>query len=442
MSWGRLDLIRQSPVFPLRQPCRRKQPGLCSAESRRMGDTGITVARDKDQIMTSIKTPEGRRLWVPVFSLALAAFIFVTTEVLPIGLLPEIAKDLGETEAFTGLLVAMYAWSVALLSLPLTALTARVERRKLLIGLFVVFIAGHVLSALAPNFTTLMLARICIANAHAVFWSITTPIVVRITPQGMKARGLAIVIVGSSLATVMGVPLSTVVGQHFGWRAAFLLIGAVAACIAFILWRLLPPLVAKDTGSFKSVPGLFRNKELALLYLQTLLAVTGYFLAYTYLAPLLIQIGGFSGQAVPLFLLLMGLSGICGSLFATRLAAMKTKLVFILPSVAIFLCLLALNISIAHLAAIVPICILWGGSMAVLGLLFQSKILEIAAHSADIATSIYSGIFNVGIGGGAFIGSFVFNTLGLHTTGYAAAAFFLATICVSVYSARSTRTTP
>ena len=110
--------------------------------------------------MTSIKTPEGRRLWVPVFSLALAAFIFVTTEVLPIGLLPEIAKDLGETEAFTGLLVAMYAWSVALLSLPLTALTARVERRKLLIGLFVVFIAGHVLSALAPNFTTLMLARI------------------------------------------------------------------------------------------------------------------------------------------------------------------------------------------------------------------------------------------------------------------------------------------
>ncbi len=392
--------------------------------------------------MTSIKTPEGRRLWVPVFSLALAAFIFVTTEVLPIGLLPEIAKDLGETEAFTGLLVAFYAWAVALLSLPLTALTARFERRKLLMGLFGVFIAGHVLSALAPNFATLMIARICIANAHAVFWAIATPIVVRITPPAMKARGIAIVIVGSSLATVLGVPFSTVVGQHFGWRAAFLLIGAVAACIAFILWRLLPPLVAKDTGSFKSVPGLFRNKELALLYLQTMLAVTGYFLAYTYLAPLLIQIGGFSDKAVPLFLLLMGLSGICGSLFATKLAALKTKLVFILPSFVIFLCLMALDVSLVHLVTIVPICILWGGSMAVLGLLFQSKVLEIASHSADIATSIYSGIFNVGIGSGAFIGSLVFNRLGLHMTGYAAAVFFLATVLVSIYSARSTRAVP
>ena len=392
--------------------------------------------------MTSIKTPEGRRLWVPVFSLALAAFIFVTTEVLPIGLLPEIAKDLGETEAFTGLLVAFYAWAVALLSLPLTALTARLERRKLLMGLFGVFIAGHVLSALAPNFATLMIARICIANAHAVFWAIATPIVVRITPPAMKARGIAIVIVGSSLATVLGVPFSTVVGQHFGWRAAFLLIGAVAACIAFILWRLLPPLVAKDTGSFKSVPGLFRNKELALLYLQTMLAVTGYFLAYTYLAPLLIQIGGFSDKAVPLFLLLMGLSGICGSLFATKLAALKTKLVFILPSFVIFLCLMALDVSLVHLVTIVPICILWGGSMAVLGLLFQSKVLEIASHSADIATSIYSGIFNVGIGSGAFIGSLVFNRLGLHMTGYAAAVFFLATVLVSIYSARSTRAVP
>ena len=103
--------------------------------------------------MTTIKTPEGRRIWVPVLSLALAAFIFVTTEVLPIGLLPTIAKDLGETEAFTGLLIAVYAWCVALFSLPITALTAKVARRKLLLILFAVFVLGHGLSALAVNFT-------------------------------------------------------------------------------------------------------------------------------------------------------------------------------------------------------------------------------------------------------------------------------------------------
>ena len=170
--------------------------------------------------------------------------------------------------------------------------------------------------------------------------------------------------------------------------------------------------------------------------MQTMLAVTGHFVAYTYLAPLLIQVGGFTEGAVPLFLLIMGLSGIAGSMLAARLVGNGAKFVFTVPPVAIFLCLLVLNVSIDRILLIVPLCIVWGGSMAVLGLLFQSRILEIAAHSADIATSIYSGIFNVGIGGGAFIGSMVFNKLGLGMTGYAGAAFFFATILVSLYAAR------
>ncbi|SDG00385.1 sugar transporter [Desulfovibrio legallii] len=378
--------------------------------------------------MTSVKTPEGRRLWAPVLALALAAFIFVTTEVLPIGLLPAIAADLGETEAFTGLLVTVYAWAVALLSLPLTACTARFERRRLLLCLFGIFIAGHIVSALSTNFVALMLGRLCIANAHAVFWSIASPIVVRITPPEAKAKGLAVVIVGSSLATVLGVPLGTIVGQHFGWRAAFALIGAAAACVGLVLWRLLPPLEARDTGSFKSVPALFHDKELALLYLQTMLAVTGHFIAYTYLAPLLLRKGGFTEGAVPVFLLLMGVSGIAGSLLAARLTTARTKLAFLAPLLVIGFCLLLLRVSVTRVETLAPLCVLWGGSMAVINLLFQSRVLELAAHAADIATSLYSGIFNVGIGGGAFIGSLIFNRLGLEATGYAGAVFFALTV--------------
>ena len=130
------------------------------------------------------------------------------------------------------------------------------------------------------------------------------------------------------------------------------------------------------------------------------------------------------------------MSGIAGSIFATRLAGSGSKLVFTVPLVTIFICLLALNVSIDRLLLIVPLCVMWGGSMAVLGLLFQSRILELAAHSADIATSIYSGIFNVGIGSGAFIGSLVFNRLGLGMTGYAGAAFFFLTILVSLCAVR------
>lgn len=176
-----------------------------------------------------------KRPWLPPVSLGFAAFIFVTTEMLPVGLLPDIAASMGKTEAATGILLTVYAWMVAVLSVPFTVLTGKLNRRSLVLLLLAVFITGNIFSALAGTFILLMGARICIAMAHAVFWSIATPLAARAAPEGGKARALSIVVTGSSLATVLGVPLGTLLGHYLGWRVAFAAVAGGACCVFAIM---------------------------------------------------------------------------------------------------------------------------------------------------------------------------------------------------------------
>lgn len=175
--------------------------------------------------------------WFAVVTLAIAAFIFNTTEFVPVGLLPDIATGFNMDISRTGLLMTLYAWAVTLFSLPLTMLTARFDRRRLLAALFVLFIASHALAAVAWSFSSLLLARIGVAMAHAVFWAITIPLAVRLAPKGKTSKALSFIVTGSSLATVLGVPLGTVIGNHVGWRVTFGVIGVIATIILILLWR-------------------------------------------------------------------------------------------------------------------------------------------------------------------------------------------------------------
>ena len=368
--------------------------------------------------------------WLPVIGLAFATFIFNTTEFAPIGLLSDISKSFDMSEAHTGLMITGYAWFVAIASLPLMLLTAQVERRKLLIGLFVIFIASHALSALAWSFSVLMAARIGIAVAHSIFWSITAPLAFRLAPNGYKAKALGFLVMGSSLAMVLGLPLGRVIGQNLGWQITFLVIGLLALMVLFMLVSTLPLLPSSNAGSIKSLPSLLKRPALMFIYLVTVIVVTGHFTAYSYIEPFLQKVAGFSENFTTVFLLVFGASGIIGSIIYAKLNGKFPFAILAVPIGIVSICMLALVLMSASPYAIAALCMVWGIALTAIFMSLQTKVLEVAPDATDVATSMYSGIFNIGIGGGAFLGSQVLLHSGMGNIGYVGAAFTTAALLI------------
>ena len=363
--------------------------------------------------------------WLPVIGLAFSAFVFNTTEFIPIGLLSAIAADFSINEANAGLLITVYAWVVALMSLPLMLLTAKVERRKLLIILFALFIISHLLSGIAWNFTVLVISRTGIACAHAVFWSITAPLAVRLAPGGKKSRALSLLMTGSALATVLGLPLGRMIGQAMGWRMTFLCIAVVAALIALALSKTLPKLPSINAGSLKTLPTLFKRPRLMLAYLLTALMVTAHFTAYTYIEPFIQNIAGFSADTTTFILFVFGAAGILGSIIFARFSERNPAKALTLPIGVIFLSLMLILPLSFSLTGIYLIAIFWGMAIIAIGLGLQSKVLSAAPDATDIATSLFSAIFNIGIGAGALVGSQISIHLKMSAVGFTGAFFAL-----------------
>ena len=362
-------------------------------------------------------TVSRKTAWLRVVLLAIAAFVFNTTEFVPVGLLSDIAASFAMKTADVGIMLTIYAWVVALLSLPLMLLTRNIERRFLLAALFILFVASHVLSSFAWDFTSLVISRIGIALAHAVFWSITASLAIRVAPAGKKTQALSMLATGTALAMVLGVPIGRIVGQYLGWRTTFGMIGVSALVLLILLLRVLPKLPSEHTGSLSSVPMLFRRPALVAMYILVTLVVTAHYTAYSYIEPFMQLVANADENFTTLLLLLFGSAGIIGSVLFSTLGNKFPSAMLIAAIAIVTLSMGLLIFAAVRPAAIVTLCIFWGMAMMMIGLAMQVRVLSLAPDATDVAMALFSGIYNIGIGAGALLGNQVSSHMSMSDVG-------------------------
>lgn len=358
--------------------------------------------------------------WLPLIGLTFAVFVFNTSEFMPIGLLTDIATDLNISEARAGLLISVYAWVVAIMSLPLMIMVSKMELKRLLLSIIALFVVSHVASAFAEGYYTLMLSRIGVACAHAIFWSIAPPLAVRTVPDGKRALGLSTIATGSSVAMVVGLPLGRVVGLYVGWRMTFLSIAIISALIFIFIAVVFPKLQSRGKFAFKQLPDLLHNRVLVGVFIMSVLFATAHYTGYSYIEPFLGKVAALSPDVVTLVLIVFGASGMLGSIsFSKYYMANRRRFMFVM-TIGPALCLLLLQVAAASLLSVVVVCIMWGAMATAFNIAFQDNTIRFAPENAtSIGMSIFSGIFNLGIGSGAYVGGLVVSHLSIDYIGYA-----------------------
>lgn len=345
------------------------------------------------------------RHWLSLMGLTFATFIFNTSEFIPIGLLTDIQTEFHLTEATVGLLISVYAWVVMLLSLPLMILVSRMELRKLMLWLIGLFGLCQVMSFLSESYGMLMLSRIGVACTHSVFWSIVSPIAVRIAPEKHRSLALSMVVTGSSIAMILGMPIGRMIGLHVGWRMTFLSIGLFAFATLVYAAVFLPPVPNRGGFSPRKLPALLSNRALTGIYLFTLLVATSYYVCYSYVEPFLKQVTGMNDQWVTATLMIFGGAGFVGSLVFSKFynrnrVRFMTCMVGMLGLTAFLMLPTACNAT-----ANIVVLSLMGLAATAYNVGMQSLIIQLTtAESTAVAMSIFSGIFNLGIGCGAYFG--------------------------------------
>lgn len=391
--------------------------------------------------MSVTESPRVRRALPMGALLVLAASVFlsITTEMLPTGLLPEMSRDLGVGEPLIGLLVSVFAFTVVVTSAPLTALLSRMPRRTLLVAVLVLLAVSTALSAVVGSYAALVAVRIIGGVAHGLFWALVAAAAARLVPDRLIGRAVSIVLGGGTLALVLGVPASTMLGQLIGWRAVFGLV-AVLTLVGAIAVRLTLPqprsdaasaMLGVDGGATDTVPlttGTLRAIEPAVsryrrgdpgygrvlaVCLVTAMTMLGQYAMLTYVAPIVTDIMGFGETAIGPMLLVYGVAGALGLVVAGLVGSQHGTVTMVIAMLVAAVSVLSLLVASAPWLSI-TLFALWAAAFGALPPLLQTRLLESAPPGhRDAASALYTTAFNLGIGGGALVGALLFGSFGL-----------------------------
>ncbi|WP_150301300.1 MFS transporter [Pseudomonas profundi] len=375
-----------------------------------------------------------------LWALTLSAFAIGTTEFVIVGLIPTIANSLAVSVPSAGLLVSLYALGVAIGAPVLTALTGKVPRKVLLLGLMMIFTLGNIIAWLSASYEVLMAARVLTGLAHGVFFSIGSTIATSLVPREKAASAIAMMFGGLTVALVTGVPLGTFIGQVFGWQATFLavsLLGVVAIIGSLVL---LPNNIANSpAASLLTQLSVLKKPRLLLVYAVTALGYGGTFIAFTYLAPILQEVSGFSASSVGLVILVYGVSVAFGNIWGGRLADAKgparaLQIIFALLALVLLIFTFTATNTWMALATV----LLWGavafGNVPGLQVYVVQRAEQEVPGAVDVASGLNIAAFNLGIAGGAWAGGWLVSQFGLLSTPWIGSLVVLAALGLITWS--------
>ena len=343
---------------------------------------------------------------LPLLALFLAAFAVGTTEFIIAGLLPLLAADLSVDIPTAGLLISGYAIGVAIGGPILSVATVSLPRRPLLLGLMVVFVAGNVLCALAPSYGLLLAARLVIACSHGLFFGVSLIIATKLVPKDRQASAISLVIAGITVANVLGAPIGAAIGYAYGWRMSFWAISAVGVVATIVLAWLIPRSTEKRSrpiGARAEFRAIARPSVLS-SYAMIALVMTAFFVTFSFIVPLLNEVTGIPTSVVPWLLFVSGVGGVFGNLIGGRLGDWKPMAALVVIFATQLILYLIALVAVFDPVAMAIILFLW----SLVGFSFaapvQAKILKGASDAPDLASTLISTAFNIGIAAGAWLG--------------------------------------
>jgi DHA1 family inner membrane transport protein len=374
---------------------------------------------------------------IPLLALAISAFAIGTTEFVIMGLLPEVARDLAVSIPSAGLLVSGYALGVAVGAPLLAVVTSKMPRKLALQLLMGVFIVGNVLCAVASDYPVLMIARVVTSFAHGSFFGIGAVVAASLVPQEKRASAIALMFTGLTLANVLGVPFGTFIGQEFGWRTAFWVVAALGVVSLAGIAALVPN--KHDTGpaGLAHEVRVLKDPQVWMALAMTIVGFGGVFVVFTYIAPILEQVSGFSPRGVTLILVLFGVGLTIGNTVGGKLAdrALMPSLMGILLALAVVMAVFT-RTSHSQVAAAVTIFV-WGIAAFATVPPLQMRVVEKATAAPNLASTLNIGAFNLGNAGGAWLGGLaISHGMGLDALPWVAAVVSIAALLLTWMAAR------